>query len=552
MSSLPALTIGGGPWRRERPTAGRQGLEGGVATAAPEATEAALEILRFGGNAVDAAVAAAWALSVCEPSGSGLGGQTTMLFYRGEGDLRVIDGHSSAPAAVSLETVSPQQQRVGHRACTVPSTPATLAYAQRKYGVLTRERVLAPAIRIAEKGYPISRLQHRQARWVAASLRLSPATSGLFLGDGMPLPVGHVFRQPCLAETLRRLAGHGVEDFYRGRMAEAIAEDMRLHDGLLDEQDLAACALPVEREPIFVSYRGFHVASVPPPGGGLQVLLALKILERLLPSNVIPGSEDWYEAVARATYASFRDRENLPLRPADFTAEIRRWFFDEERLREAAAELPDLVSTGPERASAETAGETTHLTAADGAGNIVALTQSIQSVFGAKVANPRLGFLYNNYLRSCRRGPHVNGLAGNCLPQSNAAPTLVFRDTPRGRIPCLALGAAGSRRITSSIVQVISSVIDRGLTAMDAVAAPRIHALLSRKIWIEEAAAGPRLLDRLSQDFRRIKVKPSRSYKMGSVQALQWSPTGTVLGAADPRRDGSVAAFPEARRQEKP
>src|SRR5262249_28328746 len=137
VSSLPASAIGVGASRRERPTAACQGLQGGVATATPEATEAALEILRCGGHAVEGAVAAAWALSVCEPSGSGLGGQTTMLLHRAEGDLRVIDGHSSAPAAVSPETVSPQQQRVGHRACAIPSTPRTLAYAQRKYGLLT-------------------------------------------------------------------------------------------------------------------------------------------------------------------------------------------------------------------------------------------------------------------------------------------------------------------------------------------------------------------------------------------------------------------------------
>src|SRR5262249_25000798 len=159
-------------------------------------------------------------------------------------------------------------------------------------------------------------LQHRQARWVAASLRLSPATSRLFLGDGLPLPVGHLFCQPCLAQTLRALAEHGVEDFYRGSMAEAIAEAMPLPDGRLTEQDPAARALPVEREPVFVSYRGFHLVSVPPPGGGLQVLLALRILEQLLPSNAIPGSEKWYEAVARATYATFRDRESLPFGPA--------------------------------------------------------------------------------------------------------------------------------------------------------------------------------------------------------------------------------------------
>ena len=174
---------------------------GAVATAFPAATEAALGILRAGGNAIDAAVAAAWALSVCEPSGSGLGGQTTMLVRTRHGKVTVVDGHSHAPALASLNSISKSAQRVGHRACTIPSTVATLGYAHRKWGVLSLERVMEPAIALAEEGYVITRLHRRQIKWVTGYLNASPSTARLFL-------TGHWRKQaiqPCGFSGLFRI-----------------------------------------------------------------------------------------------------------------------------------------------------------------------------------------------------------------------------------------------------------------------------------------------------------------------------------------------------------
>lgn len=526
------------------PAASSARAQCGASTAFPEATEAALEILRAGGNAVDAAVAAAWALAVCEPSASGLGGQTTLLVYQPDDTVRIIDGHSYAPASASPVTVSPAEQRVGHRACTIPSTPLTLAYTLRQYGTLPPAQVLAPAIRIAEDGYAITPLQHRQIQWVLGHLRMCSAASDLFLSNEQPPPVGHIVHQPRLARTLHRIAIQGVEDFYHGSMAWAIAEDMRRHGGLITQEDLRTFALPVEREPLRVLYRGLQAWSTPPPGGGLQLLLALKIAEQLLPSGASFESAEWYEAMALATYASFRERERSPMGSEDLTPSTCSWLLGEERVRQVVAELREGTPAGPETFAGEGPGDTTHLTVADRTGNVVALTQSIQSVFGAKVANPELGFVYNNYLCTCPRRPHPYGLTGHCLPRSNAAPTLVLGAGPRGRVPVLSLGAAGSRRITSSILQVISAVVDRGLTAGEAVAAPRVHALLSRKVWIEEPAASPELVETLRRCFAAVQLMPPRSYKLGAVQALQWLPQGTLLGAADPRRDGTAATLP--------
>ena len=197
----------------------------------------------------------------------------------------------------------------------------------------------------------------------------------------------------------------------------------------------------------------------------------------------------------------------------------------------------------PQSDDDEGPGDTTHLTVADAEGNVVALTQSIQSVFGAKVANPELGFVYNNYLWTCPRYSHPSQLAPGCRPRSNAAPTIIMEQREGRSTPVMAVGAAGSRRITSALLQTISQVIDRGLRIEEAIAAPRLHGLVSGKVWIEEDIATPGMLARLRKRFPEIQVKRSRSFGMGCVQGLQWLRDGTMVAAADPRRDGTGATL---------
>jgi gamma-glutamyltranspeptidase/glutathione hydrolase len=521
---------------------------GMATTAFPAATEAAWEMLRAGGNAIDAAVAAAWALTVCEPSGSGLGGQTVMLIYLHPGKTVVIDGHSRAPAAVSTRQVSRRQQESGYRACTIPSTPATLGFAQESYGVLSAARVLEPAIRLAEDGYPISKLQRRQMGWCRAGLLGSPATAGLFLNAGRAFQVGDLFQQKELAATLRRLARYGIDDFYHGEIARTIAEDMARHGGVLTETDLAGLKLPVEREPLSVRYRGYEVVSVPPPGGGLQVLLALKICEHLDLAGPDSDAVAWYESLAEVVHVVFREREQWPVSPGCPAPAFSRWLLGNTRARSLADAIRNQVGQGASATTTEEPGETTHLCTTDGAGNVVALTQSIQSLFGAKVANVRCGFLYNNYLSTCPRYPHPYQLGSGCLPRSNAAPTLLLRS--RGcspgqvaGVPFLALGAAGSRRITSALLHVISSLVDRALPLAEALALPRVHATLSRKVWVERPAATAQLRTRLKKRFRAVRVRAPHSYGMGAVQAIQFAEDGTMIGAADPRRDGTAVGI---------
>jgi gamma-glutamyltranspeptidase/glutathione hydrolase len=517
-----------------------------VATAYPDASDAAREILEAGGNAVDAAVAAAWALCVCEPSGSGLGGQTTLLLHRPDASPVVIDGHSHAPARASLKRISPDQQRNGYRACTVPATPATLAHAQASYGVLPPQRVLEPAIRLAEDGFAISRLLSRQLVSCFASLRAT-GSHRAFMKGKRPLRRGETLRQPALATTLRRLAEAGCEDFYHGDLARAIARDMRAHEGLVSRKDLAECALPVEREPVAIDYRGHRVLGVPPPGGGVPFLQALKVIERLAPRDFGASTDAWYETIADVVFAVFAFRERWPIHASEFSPSIRHWLLGDELVGEMADEVRRTARHASMESGGEPPGDTTHLNVADARGNVVALTQSIQSLFGAKVAHRKLGFFYNNYLVTCPRHPHPSQLGSRCTPRSNVTPALVLSGdaSPHGgTVPMLAIGAAGSRRILSATLQVLTSVLDRGLSLEAAMAAPRIHALLNGDVWVEESALSERLQRRLEARYRRVRVKSSPSYAMGAVQAIERRADGTVSAAADPRRDGTAVCLP--------
>ena len=239
---------------------------GMVATAHYGATAAGVEILADGGNAVDAAVAAAFALGVCEPAASGLGGQTMLLAHLTDlGRTIAVDGSSRAPNRATVEEFrKPTSRRRGYRATTVPSTPAVLDYMRETHGRLPLDRVLEPAIRLAETGYEVSLLQYGLARREVKFLRQGTAAP-FFLHEGRrPYRAGKTFTQPVLATTLRRLATHGVRDFYQGEIAGLIEEDMVQHDGLLRRDDLAQIPQPIERRPLSGRFQGHRVFTMPP------------------------------------------------------------------------------------------------------------------------------------------------------------------------------------------------------------------------------------------------------------------------------------------------
>ncbi|MHC4580947.1 MAG: gamma-glutamyltransferase, partial [Planctomycetota bacterium] len=242
------------------------------------ATEAAIQILEASGNAVDAAVAAAFALGVCEPAASGLGGQTMMLIHRARSRRTfALDGSSRAPNRTSPKELSRDQRRRGYKATTVPSTPAVLGYALEQHGTLALNDVVAPAIQLAEHGYQVTELQRKLLRRVRKTLQQNSA-AGLFLKDGRKsFRVGERFRQPALANTLRRLSSAGVADFYTGQIGRLIHEDMARNGGLITEEDLAQIPWPIERKPVSCQFEDFRVVTFPPPGAGRTLVEMLNI-----------------------------------------------------------------------------------------------------------------------------------------------------------------------------------------------------------------------------------------------------------------------------------
>ncbi|MET0104820.1 MAG: gamma-glutamyltransferase [Sedimenticola sp.] len=504
--------------------------DGMISTQHYLATEAGTEMLRSGGNAIDAAVAAAFTLGVVEPAASGLGGQTMMLLHLSENGRKFcLDGGSRAPHRTPPGELERAEQLRGHKATTVPSTPAVLAWALQHYGTKSLSEVLAPAIRAAEEGYRISPLQHYLTK--RELLHLKEHSGGqLFLKGGKTTyPIGSVFKQPVLANTLRRMAEAGVEDFYQGEIARMIHDDMMANDGLIRDDDLAQIPWPVERRPLSTHFGNHRIFTFGPPGAGRTLIEALNLLEQFPVSQRDPETPQGALLLAHVIRKANLDRSDRPEDPVLFAQELE--------LGEDITHV-DYAKRVAKRIKAriKTQGETTHLSVMDREGNAVGLTQSIERVYGSFSASPELGFLYNNYMSAFEYQDitHPYYLRPNAVPWASVAPTLVFR----GQKPWLTLGSPGSERIVSAILQVLLR-LERGASPFDAVEAPRMHCSIKGKVSME----GTRMRDDIPGMLLRrgfdVDIRDPYSFFLGCVQLVLKEKDG-FIGVADPRRDGSA------------
>lgn len=492
------------------------------------ATEAGARMLAAGGNAVDAAVAAAFALGVCEPAASGLGGQSMALVYlASERRTLAIDGSSRAPHRTPPAELAAADRRRGHQATTVPSTPATLGYLQERYGKLTLAQVLEPSIELAAEGYPVSELQHRLTTRELKHLKAGSAAQFFLKGGKRPFAVGETFQQPVLAKTLRRLAEAGYEDFYRGEIALAIHNDMERNDGLIQLDDLAQIPLPIERKPVSGTFAGMRVFTFPPPAAGRTLLHILHLLEQFPPKRRQPDTPEGAVLLAEVIRRANLDRRDRPYDPAFYAQVDDRRMLSEDYAKLVARQI---------RSRIKHRGETTHLSVMDSEGNSVALTQSIERVYGSCAAAPDLGFLYNNYMTAFEHEDisHPYYLRPNAVPWASVAPTFVMR----GRRPWLALGSPGSERIASSIAQVLLRLENQSL--MDAITGPRMHCSITGEVSLE----APRMRTDIPAALRKrgytIRELEPFAFYLGCVQAVQRQ-GNTFIGVADLRRDGSAS-----------
>ena len=517
---------------------------GMVTAATPAAASAGAAMLARGGNAFDAAVAAAFCVGVTEPQASGLAGQTSALLRVASEDRFVsVDGSSRAPFGITPERLPKKAWRVGVRATTVPSSPAVLAYLLERYGRLSLAEVLEPAIVAAEEGFPVSKLFGWLVRREEKLLRDDPDARELLFPDGRPVRKGALVRQPQLAATLRRLADHGWRDFYEGEIAAAIVADMEARGGLIGATDLARAPVPVERPVLRGTYRRRQLVTFPPPGAGRALVEILNILEDFPRGEVDPNTPEGLTIIAQSFRAALRDRELRTVDPTLFRQQRRKRMLDKEYARDVARRIRQIA--GPSDSGTPppppSGGETTHLSAADREGNLVALTQSIELSFGARRMAAGLGFFYNNYMSAFEYEDvmHPYYLLPGARPWSSVAPTFLFR----GGQPSYVLGSPGSDRIATTLVQVILRLIDRKESLEAALDAPRLHATPERVAHVEGGRQPEGTEEALRAAGFKVKTRDPYAFYSGCVHAVRCprKPGGDFLGVADPRRDGAAA-----------
>jgi gamma-glutamyltranspeptidase/glutathione hydrolase len=535
--------------------------DGMVSSGSEEATRAGVHILELGGNAVDAAVAAAFALGVSDPGGSGLGGMTYVLISPANRPAIAIDGSATVPFAADaaeLLELWKSGEYMGAKAVAVPATVAALSHALEHHGTMTLEEVLRPSIEIADRGF---RLSHNSILWTTTYLN-EILTSRYFrfivLSGGQEIPsVGDRLCRPGLAATLRQLASEGPDAFYRGTIARRMLADLASRGGYLRPIDLAS-ARATEIRPLRSTYRGAEVISYPLPGGGGEVARALAVLENIPRDALREVSLDRTNIMLETFRIAHADFARIASNPMHQAAGPDVYLFDT-----SARDRADLITPGraiPEEAiqkpsSRPRMGEhTTHLSVADRWGNAVALSQTLCRQYGAKVATPGLGFPYNSCLEffDFEDPESPFHLHPRARYSTAMAPTIVRQN---GEL--MVLGSAGSDRIPGSVTEVISNVIDRRMGIRDAVIAPRV-------LW-NSAHDPPRvcieLTDQITDDdadtlqsygfehmFRLVytPIPVPDSGFFGGVNALLYDPsTGKFSGIGDPRRSG-FAAGPRA------
>ncbi len=544
-----ACAAGAGP--EERPP------RAAVVSAHPLASAAGEELLRAGGNAFDAAVAVSATLAVVEPYASGLGGGGFWLLHRAaDGRQVMLDGRETAPAAARPElfhaadgTPSPELSRDGGTAVAVPGVPAALLYLAKHYGRLPLARSLAPAVRHARAGFPVTPRYRRLVQYRLELLRADPAAAGIFLEQGEIPPAGHLIVQEELAATLERLGAEGRAGFYAGEVARRLVRAVRAAGGVWELKDLDDYRV-VERAPVVFEYQGVRVISAPPPSsGGVVLAETLKILERFS----LPGSGPArVHLVVEAMRRAYRDRAWW-LGDPDFTKIPMQRLLSGAHSARLARDIslseatPSTKLPAPKRIPEPESADTTHFSILDEAGNRVAATLSINLPFGAGLMAAGTGVLLNDEMDDFAfgfRDPNAYGLvggqsnvvAGGRRPLSSMTPT--FLETPE-RIALL--GTPGGSRIISMVLLAILD-FTAGAEPQSWVTLPRYHHQYLPDILQFELGALPAGEQRALRAMGHQLQEKKRRY--GNMQAILWDRLGNrVAAASDPRGEGEARIF---------
>ena len=523
-----------------------------VASDAPLASQAGVEILQHGGNAVDAAVAVGFALAVVFPEAGNIGGGGYMVIRMADGRTAALDYREVAPLAASRDMYLDEQGNltnksvVGPLASGVPGAIAGLTTALAKYGTMSLADVMAPAIRYAEQGFVVG---EPFARSLASNARLIGQFGGarVFLPDGKPLAVGTRLVQPDLAQTLHRIAEQGAPGFYTGKTAQLIADEMHRVGGIITTEDLGQYK-PVWREPIKSSYRGYSLLTMPPSSsGGITVTETLNILEGFAPVPPF-GSAEYAHVLGSAYQRAFIDRNEKLADPA-FASVPMQQLTDKAYAQKLRATIGHDRAT-PTSSVAKTMREgmeTTHYSVADAQGNAVATTTTLNALYGSGVYVRGGGFFLNDEMDDFAAAPGKPNMFGLVQGEANAiqpgkrmlsamSPTIVL-DRDGGLL--LVVGSRGGPRIITSTSQVILNVLDQHMILSDAVSAPRIHhQALPDSLAYERNGLAPAVLDSLRQ--MGYGLEPIGG--VGLINAIM-RVRGGYEGMSDPRSSGRPVGY---------
>jgi gamma-glutamyltranspeptidase/glutathione hydrolase len=527
---------------QKRPAVASRGM---VVTNHPLGSAAGAEMLAAGGNAVDAAVAALFALTVVEPMMVGIFGAGMTHLRLADGRHLVIDNYTTAPAAARPDMYRPvsatwpdylrvegDRNLVGLLAVGVPGTLKAWAETVARFGRLDLETVMQPATRHAERGFRATPYLMEAVTETAADLARFPETGRTFLPDGAPIKPGDLVVMPEYAATLRLIAAEGPAALYRGSLGAAVVEYMRRAGGIITGEDLARYET-IERAPIRGRYRGYEIAGAPPPtAGGLHVIEMLNILEGLDPRGLGFGTAEYFHVIAEVLKIGFADRDACTGDPAFVDIPVERLTSKEHAAARRAQIRPDRAGVyGAASGVAAGSAHTTHVTTADAEGNVVAMTQTLNNLFGAKATVPGTGMLLNNTMALF--DPHP-GTPASIAPgkrvTSSMAPTIVLRD---GR-PAWALGLPGGVRIFTSVFQAVVNLIDHRMTLQEAVEAPRIWSQGQELEMEQDIPAAVR--DAVAARGHRVVAVPAVA---GGMNAVAFAADGTLEGAACWRADGT-------------
>lgn len=534
------------------------GANGVVTSRSQIASDVGIEILQQGGNAVDAAVAVGFALAVTYPSAGNIGGGGFMVIRLEDGTVVTQDHREKAPGAAFPDMFLDDAGNVDRRkslysaqAAGVPGSVAGMLDALERYGSLSREAVMAPAIRLAEQGFPLTQDLAEDFERVLGSMRNYPASMAVFSNNAQPWRAGDQWIQTDLAETLKRIARDGRDGFYRGPVADMLVAEMQRLDGMINHDDLAAYNVEW-REPIHGNYRGYDVWSMPPPSsGGALVVQMLNMLESYDVGAMGWGSAETVHLMIEAQRRAYADRAEhmgdpdfYPVPLAMLTnkdyATQRFLDFDPQH-----ASLSKDIGAGFWPAEST---ETTHYSVMDKNGVSVAVTTTLNLGYGNRIVVPGAGFLLNNEMDDFSakpNEPNAYGLLGDEANKiepgkrmlSSMTPTIVTRDG----VPVLVTGSPGGSTIINTVFQVLLNVVDHGMSVEEAVAKPRFHhQWMPNIVRMEPGAFAGGALETL-QGMGHTELVPG-GFAIGDANSILLK-DGVMHATSDPRNDGGAAAY---------